>query len=202
MLAARSFSMSSWDIFPLEDSAGAVSAGVSSTGVSGALSSTISGSASPPRVAARSFSISSWDIFPPEDSSAAGSGSAGAVTVLAARSFSMSSWDILPSEGSSCERVEGSTLISGSGAGESSIPAERRSASMSSWDILLFSTLVAGAYDVSGAYVAAGAGSGLADSSAIRLATSTLCWFSMLVTSASGCFAVRAERPGRYSPLG
>ena len=117
-LAARSFSMSSWDILPpegAEDSAGAGSgAGTGSAGSAGS-----EGSAG--ALAARSFSMSSWDILPPdgaEDSAGAGSSFTGASGALfstisgssesesslppsaAASSFSMSSWDILPPEGS------------------------------------------------------------------------------------------------------
>ena len=168
-LAASSFSMSSWDILPPEGAGDSAGAGSSFTGASGALFSTISGSAEsesslPPSAAARSFSMSSWDILPPEGSEgSAGSmiSSVGVSTGSAdSAGFSLppdmfisssilctSSCDITPPEGSSWERVAGSTCMSGtgSGAGESLMPAERSSASMSSCDILLFSTSGAGA---------------------------------------------------------
>ena len=117
--ADSSFSMSSWDIFPPEGSAGSMisSVGVSTGSEDSADSADSAGFSLPP------------DMF------------------ISSSILCTSSCDITPPEDSSWERVAGSTCMSetGSGAGESLMPAERSSASMSSCDILLFSTSGAGA---------------------------------------------------------
>ncbi len=120
--AARSFSMSSWDILPPEVSEGSAGSMISSVGVS-------TGSAG----SAGSADSAGFSL-PPD-------------MFISSSILCTSSCDITPPEGSSWERVAGSTCMSGtgSGAGESLMPAERSSASMSSCDILLFSTSVAGA---------------------------------------------------------
>ena len=109
--ADSSFSMSSWDIFPPEGSAGSM---ISSVGVStgSAGSAGCAGFSLPPDmfISSSILCTSSCDITPPEDSS----------------------WERVA--GSTCMSE------TGSGAGESLMPAERSSASMSSCDILLFST--------------------------------------------------------------
>ena len=121
--AASSFSMSSWDIFPPEGSAGSM---ISSVGVS-------TGSAGSAGSAGSTGSTDSADSagfsLPPD-------------MFISSSILCTSSCDITPPEDSSWERVAGSTCMSetGSGAGESLMPAERSSASMSSCDILLFST--------------------------------------------------------------
>ena len=120
--ADSSFSMSSWDIFPPEGSAGSM---ISSVGVS-------TGSAGS---AGSADSADSAGFSLPPD------------MFISSSILCTSSCDITPPEDSSWERVAGSTCMSetGSGAGESLMPAERSSASMSSCDILLFSTSEAGA---------------------------------------------------------
>ena len=126
--ADSSFSMSSWDIFPPEGSAGSM---ISSVGVS-------TGSAGSAGSAGSTGSTDSADSagfsLPPD-------------MFISSSILCTSSCDITPPEDSSSERVAGSTCMSetGSGAGESLMPAERSSASMSSCDILLFSTSGAGA---------------------------------------------------------
>ena len=121
--ADSSFSMSSWDIFPPEGSAGSM---ISSVGVS-------TGSAGSAGSAGSTGSTDSADSagfsLPPD-------------MFISSSILCTSSCDITPPEDSSWERVAGSTCMSetGSGAGESLMPAERSSASMSSCDILLFST--------------------------------------------------------------
>ena len=118
--ADSSFSMSSWDIFPPEGSAGSM---ISSVGVS-------TGSAGSAGSAGSTGSTDSAGFSLPPD------------MFISSSILCTSSCDITPPEDSSWERVAGSTCMSetGSGAGESLMPAERSSASMSSCDILLFST--------------------------------------------------------------
>ena len=133
--AASSFSMSSWDIFPPEGSAGSMisSVGVSTGSAGSAGSAGSTGSAGSAGSAGSTGSTDSADSagfsLPPD-------------MFISSSILCTSSCDITPPEDSSWERVAGSTCMSetGSGAGESLMPAERSSASMSSCDILLFST--------------------------------------------------------------